>query len=128
MQIISEHISYTTPSGKAILKNINLTVEDGETAALIGDNGSGKSTLLQVLCGQLSPDEGSVKITDRWWFVPQHTGQLDSRTVAQALQIEHKIKALSAIEQGSTDSRNFDTLMHDWSIRQRLQTALQRWG
>jgi ATPase subunit of ABC transporter with duplicated ATPase domains len=128
MQIISEHISYTTPSGKAILKNINLTVEDGETAALIGDNGSGKSTLLQVLCGQLSPDEGSVKITDRWWFVPQHTGQLDSRTVAQALQIEHKIKALSAIEQGSTDSRNFDTLMDDWAIRERLQTALARWG
>lgn len=128
MQIISEDISYTTPSGKVILKNVNLSLEEGETAALAGDNGSGKSTLLRILTGNLSSDEGSVKITDQWWFIPQHFGQYDSCTVAQALQVEHKIEALRAIENGSTDPNHFDAVTGDWTIRERLQTALQQWG
>jgi len=128
MQIVSEGISYTTPSGKSILKDINLTLEEAETAALIGDNGSGKSTLLRILSGQLSPDEGSVKITDHRWFVPQHTGQLDSHTVAQVIQVDHKIEALRAIEEGSTESRYFEMLLDDWTIHERLQAALARWN
>jgi lipopolysaccharide transport system ATP-binding protein len=43
------------------LRNINLEVRTGETVAIIGRNGSGKSTLLQMICGTLSPTEGSVR-------------------------------------------------------------------
>ncbi len=128
MQIISEDISYATPSGKAILKNINLSLEEGENAALIGDNGSGKSTLLRILSGQVSPNEGSVKITDHWWTVPQHFGQFDSFTVAQVLQVEHKIEALRAIENGSTDPNHFDAVTDYWTIIERIQMLLQLWG
>ena len=38
-------------NGKEILKGISLTVNDGETHAIMGPNGSGKSTLAQVLAG-----------------------------------------------------------------------------
>jgi Fe-S cluster assembly ATP-binding protein len=38
--------------GKEILKGINLTVNKGETHAIMGPNGSGKSTLAQVLAGR----------------------------------------------------------------------------
>lgn len=37
--------------GKPILKGVNLTVNEGETVALLGPNGHGKSTLLNVLMG-----------------------------------------------------------------------------
>lgn len=37
--------------GKEILKGINLTINDGETHAIMGPNGSGKSTLSAVLTG-----------------------------------------------------------------------------
>jgi lipopolysaccharide transport system ATP-binding protein len=43
------------------LRNINLEIKTGETLAIVGRNGSGKSTLLQLICGTLSPTEGSVQ-------------------------------------------------------------------
>lgn len=45
-----------------VLKDINLTLEDGKTYAIIGHNGSGKSMLLRLICGLISPDTGSVLI------------------------------------------------------------------
>ncbi|MFZ3454392.1 ABC transporter ATP-binding protein [Arthrobacter sp. 7Tela_A1] len=42
------------------LKDVTLTVEQGETVALLGLNGSGKSTLLKHISGVMRPDAGSV--------------------------------------------------------------------
>ena len=44
-----------------VLKDISITVNDGELVALFGPNGHGKSTLLKTLCGLLSPASGSIK-------------------------------------------------------------------
>ncbi len=44
------------------LKGVNLTVNRGESVALIGANGSGKSTLLKCMAGVLYPSSGSVKV------------------------------------------------------------------
>lgn len=43
------------------LKNVSLTVEQGEIVTLIGANGAGKSTLLKTISGLLKPKHGQVE-------------------------------------------------------------------
>lgn len=50
---------------KNVLKDINLTINKGETVALIGVNGSGKSTLLKLLTKIIYPNKGSIKINGK---------------------------------------------------------------
>lgn len=42
------------------LKGVSLTVNDGETVALIGSNGAGKSTTLRTISGLLRPKQGRI--------------------------------------------------------------------
>ncbi len=43
-----------------LFRDIDLTIQSGESLAITGRNGSGKSTLLRILSGYLSPSEGKV--------------------------------------------------------------------
>ncbi|MFY9179238.1 MAG: ATP-binding cassette domain-containing protein [Venatoribacter sp.] len=45
-----------------VLKDINLSLKQGETLALVGPSGCGKSTLLQCIAGLLTPSEGQVNL------------------------------------------------------------------
>lgn len=46
---------------RTVLKDISLTINKGETVALIGVNGSGKSTLLKLMTKIIYPNKGTVK-------------------------------------------------------------------
>ncbi len=55
-------LCYHYPGGAEALKDINLTVTQGERIALLGLNGSGKSTLLQLTDALIFPTSGEVNI------------------------------------------------------------------
>lgn len=44
------------------LQGVTIRAFEGRITAIIGDNGSGKSTFIKILSGELSPDEGIIKI------------------------------------------------------------------
>lgn len=53
--------SYGTGKDKVeVLRNINLTIEEGEFVAIVGFSGSGKTTLINLISGLEFPDEGEV--------------------------------------------------------------------
>ena len=49
-------------SGVHALKNVSLTIEQGECVGLVGDNGAGKSTLIKILSGVHEPDAGTIRV------------------------------------------------------------------
>jgi ABC-2 type transport system ATP-binding protein len=57
-----DNLSYTIPYGDTILKNINLTVEEGNFIGILGQNGTGKTTLLDILMGFRKCTDGSVQV------------------------------------------------------------------
>ncbi|MBP1990881.1 ABC transporter ATP-binding protein [Paenibacillus eucommiae] len=58
-KIVFENVHYQYSSGfKPALSNICLSLNPGETVALVGENGAGKSTLVRLLLGLYSPTSG----------------------------------------------------------------------
>lgn len=55
------NVSFRYAEGEAwILRNVSLTVEEGESIAIVGASGCGKTTLLKIILGLLEPTEGKV--------------------------------------------------------------------
>ncbi len=96
-----------------VLRGVNLTVEEGQTLALLGPSGSGKSVLLKHAIGLLEPDEGDVivdgiaisratpeelkRVRRNLGYVFQNAALFDSLTVAENL-------ALAQVDETSTTS------------------------
>lgn len=57
---INTIVNSGTSEEKQILKNINLTLNDGDFVTLLGTNGAGKSTLLNIINGSLTPTTGQI--------------------------------------------------------------------
>lgn len=55
------NVAFAYPgSSRAVLKNINFTMEPGQKIALIGENGAGKTTLVKLLARLYDPTEGVI--------------------------------------------------------------------
>lgn len=128
MSISIQQISYIHPDKEVLFSDLNFAISKGQKLGLVGNNGCGKSTLLQIIAGQLSPSSGVIVRPDDLYYIPQHFGQYDSLTIAQALRIERKQQALHAILSGDASNENFVVLDDDWNIEERSIAALDLWG
>ncbi|RYG50662.1 MAG: ABC transporter ATP-binding protein, partial [Chitinophagaceae bacterium] len=65
LKIETDSVGFQYPgSEKNSLKDMNLTINQGEKVLITGMNGAGKSSLLRLLSGIVEPDTGSVYVTD----------------------------------------------------------------
>lgn len=97
--MISIRHVYQTFGSRQILKDVSLTVKDGETMVILGASGSGKSTLLKLIIGLLKPTSGEVMVNGKdmarlneaelnherrhMGFVFQYSALFDSMTVKE---------------------------------------------
>lgn len=127
MSIIIQNLSYEHPARELLFESITFSVNQGAKAALIGRNGMGKSTLLKIIAEIIKPSKGKVIRSESLYYVPQHFGQYNELTVAQALGVSQKLYALQAILNGETSDEHFTVLNDDWEIEERVLSALRKW-
>lgn len=58
--ITFENVDFAYPDGRVALSDISLTLNPGETVALVGENGAGKSTLVKLLARFYDPTQGNI--------------------------------------------------------------------
>tara|TARA_R110002020_G_scaffold136630_17_gene304804 strand:- start:19552 stop:20307 length:756 start_codon:yes stop_codon:yes gene_type:complete len=90
--------------GLAATDGVSLEVHAGEIHALIGPNGAGKSTLINLICGEMTPDEGKIRLM--------------GRNLAQASVHER-------VEMGLGRTFQITSLLEDMTVLQNVGMALQ---
>ena len=77
-----ENLSFAYPgSERKIFKDFDFTLNAGDRLAIIGENGVGKTTLLKLLMGELQPQYGSIKWTEkarRGYYAQDHADDFKS--------------------------------------------------
>ncbi len=61
-EITFDNVGFRYDVGDDVLKDVNLTIRQGETVAIVGSTGGGKSTLVSLLCRFYEPTTGEIRI------------------------------------------------------------------
>ena len=89
---------------QAVLKRVNIRIDDDDRIALLGANGNGKSTLAKMLAGKLAPMDGSVVRADRMKIAYFAQHQLDELTPGET-PVDH-VRARLRFEEGEAEVRS----------------------
>ncbi len=109
-------------NGNQVLKNISLTINEGDKIGLVGNNGCGKSTLLRILTGRENPDrftekDGIVTVSAKTTIgYLEQMGGLDSeKTVGEEMEgvFEPVKKAIERMREIETEIENGDNSSAD---------------
>ncbi len=127
------NISFGT---EQVLKDVSLTLTDDMRMGLVGPNGAGKTTLLRIVCGELSPDGGTIGLPGGSvvGYLSQETGAGTEATVWQtmlevfdeAFALEERMRALEhAMEEASADADKWDKVSREY---ENLTNAFEQAG
>ena len=69
-----------------VLKDVNLTIGDGEVIGLLGPNGAGKSTLMKIMVGVWDATSGEVQVPKSVGFLPEQNPLYEDMYVREYLR------------------------------------------
>ena len=81
-----------------VLKDVNLTIDDGEVVGLLGPNGAGKSTLMKIMVGVWDATSGEVHVPKSIGFLPEQNPLYEDMYVREYLRF---FVGLRSKEQGA---------------------------
>jgi ATPase subunit of ABC transporter with duplicated ATPase domains len=114
-------LTWPAPDGRRVLDDLTLDFSK-ERAGLVGRNGIGKSTLLSLICGDLSPSRGTVRVQGTVGLLRQAVQASADGTVAHLLGIADALAVLRGAEAGTA---TLDELVEaDWTVETRAADAL----
>ncbi|WP_086730272.1 ABC-F family ATP-binding cassette domain-containing protein [Streptomyces carpinensis] len=120
-------LSFAWPDGTSVFSGLDIAFGPGRTG-LVGVNGSGKSTLLKLIAGELTPSDGTVRVTGEVGCLPQNVALDTALRVDEALGIAAQRAALHAIEAGDVAQEHFETVGDDWDVEERALVTLGELG
>ena len=84
----------------SVLRDVNLSLEAGDMAAIVGASGVGKSTLLQILGTLDLPTAGSIRFNDEELTAmgPARLAQFRNREIGFVFQFHHLLPEFTALE------------------------------
>ena len=124
--------------GPLLLEQVDLTLERNERVCIVGRNGAGKSTLMRLLAGELSPDDGEVRLQNGAVVarmaqeVPQDASGTVFGVVAEGLGDLGRLLARyhRALHDGDMqamgDAQERIEAQHGWDLDLRVQQVLAR--
>ena len=123
LQDIHKSYGLGTAVATEVLHGVNLSIENGEFAALTGPSGSGKSTLLNIIGLLEAPSSGRLSIDgqDTAGMDDATRTTLRGRSIGFIFQFHHLLPGFSALENVMMPS----IIDLGWSTAQAQETALQ---
>ena len=130
----TQHVSKAF-GGNAVLKDVSLTLQHRDRLGLVGVNGCGKTTLLRVLCGELSPDGGTISMAKqvKIGYLAQQNKPVPGMTVYGLLnqvfdpvrEMEQKLRQMEHKMAETTDEKELSRLGESYT---RLNSAFEDAG
>ena len=139
ISIKNMNFSYTK---EKFISDLNIDIPKSSSVGLIGPSGSGKTTIIKLILGLLSPQEGSIKISNQNYshtdlgYMPQQYALYEELSVSENLEIFsnlNNISKKSEVKKRSNDLLNLielsdkaKELVHNLSggMKQRLSMAI----
>lgn len=129
LEVNNLHKNFETAGGSEtieVLKNLNMSMEAGESVAILGQSGSGKSTLLTLLAGLDNPSSGTILLNEQnmQTLSEEELSKFRALNIGIIFQQFHLMSHLTALENVSLPL----DLFKDKSSTQKAKEALEQVG